>query len=401
MKYIGTLSLSTVLVALAFSLPLTAQADEVDLHGDWNCDGDRDVIDVQLGIFAALNLPISTALDADQDGVPDACPGTLRIYLSINGDDGNSGTDLDKPIHTLERAEEIIGALSSPRDVEVRIGPGRYHGQHVVWTTTFPNHSITFLPTHDDKNRPVFDGCPADETGTSCGGTFFKLSKEIGEASNLTFRYIRVEHYVCAMSLEGDRENVSNTWNGYNTVFGCYFYNIGDLYSNAGTGYAVIRLLNSDHNLIQNNHFVNNKNGSGTAGLLHGLYIAHHSGNNVIQSNSFRYHTGDPIRLRDASNYNDILNNKFTQTGVYGYSEWYCDVTASNCTKVTPECPSWENEFKYNTLNGNKDCDALNVWKLYVNDDAPPQCPNSAPFSGAKRLYTVGNTKTVPPCSTL
>jgi len=380
-------------------LAAEALAGGVDLHGDLNCDGQHDVIDVQLAIFSVLGLPLSPVIDGDQDGVADGCPSTLRIFVSVYGNDAHSGTDLDAPILTLERAEAIVKALPSPRDVEVRIGPGRYHGQSVVWNTTFDDHSIVFMPTHDDKNRPIFDGCPKD--GGECGGTFFKLKKNDGKPTNLTFRYLRVEHYVCAFSLEGTRENVATTWNGYNTIYGCYFYEIGDLYSSAGTGYAVIRLLNSDHNLVQNNHFIYNKNDSSTQGLLHGLYLAHSAEHNLIKANSFKFHTGDPIRMRDGSNFNEVRDNKFTQTGAYGYSEWYCDVTQSNCTKDTPECPSWENEFRDNILNGGKSCDPLGTWKLYIEDSFPAQCPDSAPFAGAKRIYTSGNTKWSPPCSSL
>ena len=43
------------------------------LFGDLNCDSSVNVTDVQLSIIVALGMPLSTVLDADQDGTPDAC----------------------------------------------------------------------------------------------------------------------------------------------------------------------------------------------------------------------------------------------------------------------------------------------------------------------------------------
>ncbi len=43
------------------------------VFGDVNCDAATDILDVQLSILMALSLPISPALDADEDGVHDQC----------------------------------------------------------------------------------------------------------------------------------------------------------------------------------------------------------------------------------------------------------------------------------------------------------------------------------------
>ena len=51
--------------------------------GDINCDGQANVVDVQLSIQVALGLPLSIALDGNQDGQVDGC----ETYSSnISGD---------------------------------------------------------------------------------------------------------------------------------------------------------------------------------------------------------------------------------------------------------------------------------------------------------------------------
>jgi len=41
--------------------------------GDMNCDGESNVVDVQLSILSALGLPVNPLLDGDGNGVPDTC----------------------------------------------------------------------------------------------------------------------------------------------------------------------------------------------------------------------------------------------------------------------------------------------------------------------------------------
>ena len=57
---------------LSFILAWAPSASGASL-GDLSCDGQVTVVDVQLVIFQVLQLPLSPAIDADQDGIPDAC----------------------------------------------------------------------------------------------------------------------------------------------------------------------------------------------------------------------------------------------------------------------------------------------------------------------------------------
>jgi len=338
---------------------------------------------------------------APPDAAPaDAAPtGPLKIYVAPGGDDTRSGLTQANAVLTLKRVHGIIAQTKPDRDVEVRIAPGRYQGQKVTWTYTMPTHRITFMPLNDDKNRPIYDGCLVENVtnpATQCpGGHWFILDHAAGKETNLNFEYIQVERYQTAISLNGDRD-AESTSNGSNRIFGCYFWKIGNVY-NPGLAYstAAVRLVNSDDNEIVNNHFVDIVNTT-SGGLLHAIYAAHMSDRNLIQSNRFENGTGDPVRIRDYSNDNKILENRFIKMGANAYSDWYCDHEVETaCTKPAPECPSWRNQFRDNLLDGSWTCEPVTVWKLF-QDDYTTGC---TPPAGAARVSTSGNVQQSPPCS--
>lgn len=330
---------------------------------------------------------------------PDAGPpeptGPLVLYMTPDGSDGRSGTALSRSVRTLTRIHEIIANLRPDRDVEVRIAPGTYRGQKVRWTYTMPDHTIRFVTSASDNTRPVFDGCLAD--GSCPGGTWFILASSSGQPTNLEFRYLRVTRYQTAISLNGSRATRS-TSNGSNTLFGMFFDRIGNVF-NPSLAYstAAVRLVNSDDNEIINNHFVDVIN-SDRGSLIHAIYAAHGSDRNRIERNRFQRSTGDPVRIRDYSNGNIIRENRFIKVGTAaGYTDWYCDHdTRTDCTSPNPECPSWDNQFRDNTLDGKWNCTPLGVFE-YFQDDSATGC--SRPTSSSRRLRTSGNTQTSTPCS--
>jgi hypothetical protein len=135
-----------------------------------------------------------------------------------------------------------------------------------------------------------------------------------------------------------------------------------------------------------------------SAGIVHALYIAHMSDRNRVERNRFKNNSGDAVRLRDFSNGNHIKENTYIKAGVSaGYTDWYCDHDErDDCTKPTPECPSWGNEFRDNELDGDYSCDELKVFE-YFQDETTTGCAPPAPDS--VRLRTSGNTKIEPPCT--
>ncbi len=313
--------------------------------------------------------------------------GPFVLVMSPSGHDANDGKT-DSPIRTLSRAQDLIRSSLSARhmDVEVRIRPGVYKGDTVVWTFTMPANKITFMPFYDDKNRPVFDG-----RGLGKDSTWFDLRHSAGESTNLHFRYLRVENYATAINFRGNRER-ANGHNGSNLIHGSYFRNIG------ADSTAAVRLVNSRNNQIINNHFVDIRR-KNKCGLLHALYIAHMSSGNQILRNRFKNNCGDPVRIRDYSNNNFISGNKFENVGVNAaYTEWFCDKDSrSDCTKKSPECPSWNNQVRDNQLNRNSAGGRLKAWKILVKGltkgcDMPSPTRGCAPPSAnACRLRTSGN----------
>lgn len=316
--------------------------------------------------------------------------GTLELFLAPDGSDANNGLSLAAPILTVARAQEIIGAEGHPGDVRIRIAPGRYHGQTVVWTYARAGRRIVFEALDPEAPLPVFDGC--SKAGECSGGTWFRLNFSAGRHTNLEFRHLRFENYQTAISFNGNR-NSENGFNGGNVIYGCSFYRIGNVFNpELAPSTAVIRLVNSRENIIENNDFVDAINVTGGV-LLHAVYVAHLSGGNFILQNRFIDHSGDAVRVRDFSNDNVILDNIFLRAGADGYSEWYCDQDVrDDCTKPTPECPSWGNEFRDNRLVSGFEGGSLGTFQFH-QDDTTSGC---SPTEDAVRLRTSGNFRDSP-----
>lgn len=283
--------------------------------------------------------------------------GPLVLYLANSGVDERDGLSPETAIRSLRRAQDVLREQleSSPRRAEVRIAPGTYRGQSVVWSFTMPEHEIKFLPS-EGKRRPVFDGAGR-------AATWFRLDHARGEQTNLNFHYIEVRNYGCAISLNGNRDQ-EETCNRANRIYGCRFVNVGE------NSTAAVRLVNSKANVIENNHFIDIVR-SKSPGLLHAIYAAHLSSDNRIYGNRFENVCGDPIRIRDYSNNNQITSNVFIRAGIYAAcSDWFCDHDArDDCSKSTAECPSWNNRFQDNQLESNFKGDPLPATKVFQDDE--------------------------------
>ena len=136
----------------------------------------------------------------------------------------------------------------------------------------------------DIAGRPVFEGGGSREW-------WFDLRSSNGEATNLRFYYLRVQGYTSgAIAFVGGQSHAERTsWNGYNTVYGCYFYKLGNKYYPhvQDVGIAAVDLGNSDRNLIRNNIFAYLENRPENINNIHGVYLAHGSDYNVVTRNEF------------------------------------------------------------------------------------------------------------------
>ncbi len=331
--------------------------------------------------------PVAPAPELETRGTP------FVLYLSPLGADSLSGLTPDEALLTLAGAQTRLRQYKPviDQDVEIRIrfvAATPYLGQTVDWTHVSPDHTISFLPEDYrtigtigvTAGRPVFDGQGADDW-------FFDLHyPEIGETgsrTNVRFYYLSIQGYVPgAIRFRGEWNGGSggSGWNGCNVVFGCYFYRLGNLhFASDSLGYGALDLVNSDSNVIANNRFDYIENGGEDGALLHAVYLAHNSEHNKIAGNSFAYVSGDPIRVRDCSNYNAVIGNSFRRAGNLAYmSDWYAE----------GECRSWENEFRDNaSLGFGYSGRRLEYgWLLFDNYDEGSNCP-----IGGRRFYSSGN----------
>lgn len=271
---------------------------------------------------------------------PRSRAGAYKLYMAPYGNDSKNGLSAANAVKTLSRIQSILKVVKPNADVEVHIAPGIYYGQEVVWTYVHPK-KITFTPVNFTKLRPVFDGLGKDK--------WFRLAVSSGKNTNLYFRYIKVQNYWMAMHLHGNRNNPGSGWNGNNHLYGMYFYRIGSKYSTTNSySPGMVDLVNSRNNTIVNSHFYYGVNSVPSQySAFHALYFAHHSSGNQVLRNRIERISGDPMRIRDLSNYNKIKDNRFIRAGAAAfYSDWYC--TGSACTKPGGECPSYGNEFRNN-----------------------------------------------------
>ncbi|MCA9540301.1 MAG: right-handed parallel beta-helix repeat-containing protein [Myxococcales bacterium] len=344
--------------------------------------------------------PEAAVVDAEPDAeLPDAAPDAelpdavpvsgFALYLAVDGDDGAEGRTPATALATMAGVHERLWAAMPDDDVQVRIGPGRYHQQTVEWSWTHPVHAVSFFPDVPET-RPVFDGC--DATGTQCpGGVWLNVEAARGEPTNVNVEGLRFENYQGGVSLHGDRLRPDDGWNGANRVEDCEFYNIGNVFDvSVGNAFGAINLTNSRNNLFAGNRFVRTLVYA-EFGLMHAIYVAHDSTGNLIEENHFEIVSGDAVRFRDASSDNLVRRNVFIKAGTAGYTDWYCEHdTRDDCTKPTPECPSWNNRFEENVLEGTwPRCNPLPAVLIY-QDDVETGC--EAP-EDAERVAEVDNVE--------
>ena len=372
---------------------------------------------IDLSIFVSRWGSNDPDADLNNDGIVDAADLSILVsnwgeavggsepedtvyYLSPIGSDSNDGSE-QSPVLSLQEINNRLEQNPPENNVRIIIASGRYYNQRVQWTYYSTNNYVRF-EAEDVNNRPVFDGCT--QSGVCGGGIFFTCRPANGEYTNLHFWYLRIENYQTAMSLGGRRgpydhlnDQAHDEYSGGNTIYGVWFENIGNIFNPAlSPSTAVIMLVNSRENLIQNNHFVNAINAT-SPHLIHAVYAAHHSSYNEIRNNRFEENSGDAIRVRDHSDFNSITGNTLINAGFYGYSDWFCDhTTRDDCTKYNGgdgyECPSWGNEFRNNLLGTQYNSTSnIGVFIYYQDYELSYEC--IPPGSETRRLRTSGNER--------
>lgn len=319
----------------------------------------------------------------------------LTIYLSPNGVDTQDGLTTTRPIRTLKRAHDLVAAhlKKTPSNVNIQLAPGVYYNQTVTWTATNPLYQIRIYSASPTQ-KAIFDGRSSATATLGSQRSFFILKSTSGKATNLNFEHLTIRFYAEAISLNGNRDDEKAGFNSNNKILFTWFDKIGSKFHVDQTlpAYAALRFVNSRKNEVKGNIFSNIENASRPE-LLHAVYVAHFSHENIFEGNSFRKQSGDPLRVRDYSNFNVVTKNEFESAGSFVYSEWYCEASeSSDCTKKIPECPSWGSAVRSNIYRGS------GLFKYYVRpnfQNSNSACKTKAPaLADNKRLRTSSNVIT-------
>lgn len=351
------------------------------------------------------------------------------IYMNAAGSDANTGATPASAVRSLIRVQELVLAGPLDQDVEVRIHAGTYIAAGLVWTTYRPGRTISFMPDDYEYGeglsgiaaRPVFHNARASGSGRYIDGAWFMgcpgpngRPLAGGGTAGLRFYYLQVSYYASsAISLDGSAGSCPGGYhpssgpglpsarglNG-NTIFGMLFTSIGNAYTGglclsetfARCGYAGIVLTESSDNRIVNNSFVNLRNSENS--YIHAIYVTHKSSRNDFSRNTITGVSSDPIKVRDASNYNTFDANTFGANG-FPRSEPPSAHYLEEVDTATGQCSSYHNRFTNNDLGTYLTGSTANLptWYLHLPGPTWPGaagCP--ALPAGETRLTTAGNT---------
>lgn len=262
------------------------------------------------------------------------------LYVAPNGNDSNDGLSPGSALATLDRAHALVD-FAAYGDHTIYIRGGTYRGVSVKWTKTSPDHKLIIRAYNNEQ--PVFDGINAGEMAPY----FFGLLGGDNQCTNVTIRDLKIRHYLHYGILLSAR---SSGWQGCNTIENNEFLENGDLYlpspltcSDELMGYGTIDLVNSRYNVIRNNVIVKSEDCATNAAHMHALYLAHGSSHNKIYNNYIAMTSGDPMRVRDASNNNHFYNNYVDTSGRYAFISGYSNTSKNEQT-------SRDNVIENNTI---------------------------------------------------
>jgi hypothetical protein len=263
----------------------------------------------------------------------------FNLYVSPKGDDAADGRSEAKALKTLGKALSTYESSCSSRSTRITLAAGSY-GREQLTLRSVPCP----LEIGSSGGYAQFDG--------GGDGTWFTLATPGAKQIDLSISGMEVANYQSGVSVNGNR-NDPEGWIGGVKVLKNRFVRIGSFRDGQPPATAVVRLVNARSVLIEGNEFQTIRNLTHCGGL-HSVYIAHRSSGNRVVGNSFVDGCGETVKVRDSSSNNVVERNKFKQQeGSALFLDSYCDAsTGAECTKAEPECPSWNNVFRENTIEG-------------------------------------------------
>lgn len=227
----------------------------------------------------------------------------------------------------------------SVQKVTVLVAPGTYSGEEIALALR-PNIPVIVVAPQGNR-RPVFQG-----NGT---GTWLSAKGAVGARTPISITGMEIRNYETAITLNA-RRSPDAPWIGGFTVTNSHFDTIGQFSPDQKFSTAAIRFVNSSYNDFENNVFTNVRDLS-ACGHLHAFYMAHYSSHNAVRNNFFDNECGTPIKVRDRSDDNQIIGNKFShQQATSLFIDAFCNPRkGKRCTANHAECPSQNNVFSGNT----------------------------------------------------
>ena len=264
---------------------------------------------------------------------------TCSLWVSSSGDDSNDGRSAASPLRTLQRANDLLCQQTEEpcsgigKTVKVTIAAGTYPGAETTWSYSDPTYATQII-----GQDVVMDGRHSSYWGMHIAPK--------NAPSNIQVFYIKWTRYL--------RGGILAEGGSHNRIYRNTFYRIGSYYSKkpAVVAYAGVFWKYTKSSSVEKSVFVDILNTGAGYTHEHGVYIVR-STNNRVTGSTFSNVGGDPIRVRDAANYNTISGNVFTKTGSLGYiGDWRCVNNASYTCPNGNENLSWNNSFKDNVLRG-------------------------------------------------
>lgn len=312
--------------------------------------------------LASIVLAVAVALvsSAEHDAAG-STNDTFDIYLAEQGgSDANSGRTFSDAIRTVRRAHEILHAEDPDLPVRVRVQGGDYYCRgmrgetwdyfngHPIMITSLNSVPSPAWDSVDDGDRPRFIGLTPEGDPCPYGSVWMGVTH--GDAGpGIAVENLRIEKYRGAISLRAHDDGQLDKFRA-NRIDNNVFLRLGDFYHDAGiAGKGAVLLTRVDGALIEDNYFRHVRNGSGTSGLIHGIYMTRTTSSNKVRNNMFAGSSGVHVKVTHYSNDNVFAGNTFMYAPG-GIIDRFCgtrdDDPATDCEDGVPQCPSWGNEVR-------------------------------------------------------
>lgn len=298
---------------------------------------------------------------------------TYSVFVDSSGNDSNKGSQSNQIKSLVEAQSRIDSFIASKKSslskkdfsksqfkVNVFVS-GVFFGQVFRWL--HPNKNIHLRLVNQPgksaifygKKNPCYSGycqrdpinyhpIPCESTAlpgkgacNSIGLTFFgapgtsssfSTARGYDGYGKITIQGLAIKNYWSAINIYAREDSQPNKV----TIEDNNFYNIGQI-GNPGQwpeAYSAITLKQVSGALIKNNNFIDIINlEKGTESFLHAVYISHNCDRITIRENYFRNISGNPIKVRDGSDFAQIINNKFfngiASVKLFPVQNWYAN----------------------------------------------------------------------------